>query len=257
MKKRTKAFFVIILYASCVVYAQDKQSLMNSIKSDPKYLYATGTSTIDMEDALNNAKDLLTLEIEQWLKENEVKEAKGYISISKEIFSHIQTQRGKLFRVFVYVAKSDVILYFKEEEASVVAFEDPQNRQIDNASDTREKVQDVKNERALEEAIQTIVPNEHSSFTLTLSEKRMTEIKTFLELNDYVNEGRESETITDVGNYSNMPKTGLVYVFIHNRNGEIPACLKVQDAVPVNMNTGKSDVIENYKGCGAIWIKIK
>jgi hypothetical protein len=60
-----------------------------------------------------------------------------------------------------------------------------------------------------------------------------------------------------VGKYSNLPQQGLVYVFIHNKQGQLPACLKVVDGNAINLRTGLLDEISNYKGCGAIWIKYK
>jgi hypothetical protein len=52
-----------------------------------------------------------------------------------------------------------------------------------------------------------------------------------------------------------LPATEACYVFIHNREGDIPAHIKWQGAKAVNMATGQSDSIQNYKGCGAIWIQ--
>ena len=80
-------------------------------------------------------------------------------------------------------------------------------------------------------------------------------IKQFSQLNDYVNNGRKKKNIIAVGKYSNLPKDELVYVFIHNRQGEVVACLKKEMGNMLNLATKKTDVISNYKGCGAIWIK--
>jgi hypothetical protein len=82
-------------------------------------------------------------------------------------------------------------------------------------------------------------------------------VSSFNELNAYINSGREAETIIAVGKYSNLPQQGLVYVFIHNKQGQIPACMKVVDGKAINLRTGLVDKMSNYKGCGAIWIKYK
>ena len=84
----------------------------------------------------------------------------------------------------------------------------------------------------------------------------MLNIKTFSELNEYVNSGRADGSITQVGKYANLPQNEVVYVFIHNRKGEIPACIKMTGGKSINMKTGKEDVVSSYTGCGAIWIKI-
>ena len=65
---------VIILFCfflfSTSLCAQNEQQEINEIKSSLNFLYAMGTSKISGEDASTNAKDLLVMEIEQWLKEN-------------------------------------------------------------------------------------------------------------------------------------------------------------------------------------------
>jgi hypothetical protein len=88
-------------------------------------------------------------------------------------------------------------------------------------------------------------------------EKALLTIKTFIELNEYINEGRENENIVQVGKYSTLPTDGIIYVFIHNREGEIPACMKMENGYTLNLSTGEEDYITSYKGCGAIWIKFK
>ena len=59
--------FLSLLMVSYALFSQNEQQEINAIKSDLNYLYATGTSIASEEEALENAKDLLVLEIEQWL----------------------------------------------------------------------------------------------------------------------------------------------------------------------------------------------
>ena len=99
----TILFFLIVSLFTAV--AQNELKKINEIKSDTGYLYATGTSTISCDEASNAAKDLLGLEIEQWLKDCDISDAAGYAAKSKENLSLINTQRGKLFRAFVYIQK--------------------------------------------------------------------------------------------------------------------------------------------------------
>lgn len=94
-------------------------------------------------------------------------------------------------------------------------------------------------------------------YTPTSQESSLLEITSFTALNEYINQGRKDGTVVGVGNYKNLPAFDSCYVFIHNREGQIPAVIKWQDAKAVNIATGRTDTIPNYKGCGAIWIKLK
>ena len=259
-----------------ISYAQNEQQQINAIKSNIDFLYATGISSASGEEASDNAKDLLALEIEQWLKENNTDDIAGYVAKSKETASQISTRRGNLYRVFVYVKKQDVLPYYKEEEVMVVDFVEPQT-QTENSDANKEDASAAADNSASEKTDNStpVIGNSVSTDTAkldlgrqdtkveesplyapTAQEKAMTEIASFTELNEFVNRGRRDGCITAVGKYSDMPKIGTVYVFIHNRMGEIPACMKVTDGTAVNLSTGNEDTISDYKGCGAIWIKI-
>jgi hypothetical protein len=235
-----KLIFGLLLCFPLLGLAQNEMQTINSIKSDNDYLYATGTSTVSEEDATGIARELIRLEIEQWLKEQSVDDVAGYIAKSKDCLSQINTRRGNLYRVFVYVKKTNIMSYKKGENVIVV---DLQNTQ----TQTQPQMQP-----------QTPTPVAvQPSFVPTAQEQRLLAISTFSELNDYINQGRQSGEIISVGNYKNLPASGTCYVFIHNREGMIPAHIKWQDSNTVNMQTGLADNVSDYKGCGAIWIKIK
>lgn len=227
------------------VHAQNEMKEINEIKSNVDFLYATGTSSVSAEDAANNARDLIALEIEQWLKEKSSEDAAGYVAKSKENLSQIKTKRGNLYRVFVFVKKEDVLPYDKEEEVMVVDFVEPQNAEPQKA------------EPQNAESNETIAVVAEPAYSPSVREKILLSLQTFSELNDYINQGRESRDITNVGNYKNLPSSGLCYIFIHNREGNIPAYIKMEGSKFTNMVTGKDDAVTNYKGCGAIWIQLK
>lgn len=228
--------------------AQNEQQKINEIKSNRNYLYATGTSTASEQEASDNAQDLLTIEIEEWLKEKTTDDIAGYVAKSQQSLSMIRTQRGKLYRAFVYVKKKDVLPYYKEEEVMIVDFTDTQVTNTDSVTTERTIAEEsTKEEMVIEEVV----------YTPTAKERAMIDVYSFTELNEYINQGRINGSIIEIGKYSTLPTSGTIYVFIHNRQGEIPACMKMTDGIAINLSTGKQDVISNYKGCGAIWIKFK
>jgi len=256
----------ILFFSSLFVHAQNEMKEINGIKSNINFLYATGTSSLSAEDAANNAKDLIALEIEQWLKENASDNITGYVAKSKENLSQIKTRRGNLYRVFVYVKKADVLPYYKEEDVMVVDFVEPQKVEKSDtsivvlpAADVKDSIPVVANNNVYEvvDSEVTNVINPEPQYSLSIKEKKLLTLYSFSELNDYINQGRESQNIINVGNYKNLPSAGLYYIFIHNREGKIPAYIKMDNSKFINMVTGKDDAITNYKGCGAIWIQLK
>ena len=265
---RRSILFLCLLMVSSVLFSQNEQQEINAIKSDLNYLYATGTSIASEDEATENAKDLLVLEIEQWLKENNTSDIAGYVAKSRENLAQIMTKRGKLYRVFAYVKKKDILPYYEEEKVMVVSYEGSQNDKHSTAKPSQESIATPVVVEPVEAPTISVAqdddaPNDVEAivseplYTPNETEREMLDIKTFIGLNDYINQGREDESIVDVGKYSNLPKSGMVYVFVHNREGKIAACMKVVDGTPTNLSTGKADEITNYKGCGAIWIKLK
>lgn len=235
-----RKYYIILCFSLTIggLFAQNEQQKINEVKGNRNYLYATGTSTTSEEEASDNAQDLLAIEIEQWLKEKTTDDIIGYVAKSQKSLSLIKTQRGKLYRVFAFVRKKDVLPYYKEEDLLIVDLVEMEELQSDSI-----KIQESGSVPPL------YVPNQ--------KERLMINVRSFTELNEYINQGREDGSIIEVGKYANMPNEGVVYVFIHNREGEIPACMKVTDGVALNMASGKEELISNYKGCGAIWIKLK
>ena len=215
--------------------AQGSLQEINDIKKSKRYVYAMAASSQSKEDATQRAKDLLLLEVEQWLKEEKTEDFAGYVVKVKNNTAQIETQRGKLFRVFVYVAKKDILPYAQNEEVETVKME---ASLPDTAS--------VKPEQSAAPKV-----------TLTATEEQMLKIDSFEALTSYIKENRANGKITDYGKYATMPKDADVYVFVYNPQGGISARIKRFGAESLNLSTLQKDDVANYKGCGAIWVKIK
>lgn len=262
---RNLLLLVYVLMSPYISFAQNEQQEINAIKSDTNFLYSTGTSISSAEEAYENAKDLLGLEIEQWLKENHAQDITGYVAKSKEKMSRIQTKRGNLFRVFAYVNKSEILTYLKDENVVVVELGGSSAGSSKETGSLKKMTENPVSTKPLElqstvekiSGTNVVVLGAPSTNVLTSYERRLLEIKRFTMLNDFINQGRADETIVEIGKYSNLPKSGVVYAFIHNREGDIEACMKVLDGEAINMLTGNKENISTYKGCGAIWIKVK
>ena len=232
-----RRYWMIICGLLCCLTSMAQGSLqeINDIKKSKRYVYAMAASAQSKEDATQRAKDLLLLEVEQWLKEEKTEDFAGYVVKVKNNTAQIETQRGKLFRVFVYVAKKDILPYAQNEEVETVKME---ASSTDTAS--------VKPE-------QSVAPK----VTLTSTEEQMLKIDSFEALTSYINENKANDKITDYGKYATMPKDADVYVFVYNPQGGISARIKRFGAESLNLSTLQKDDVANYKGCGAIWVKIK
>lgn len=255
-----KRTLMLMLCQSVVVgamFAQNKQKEINAIKSNKNYLYATAMSKESSEEASNNSKDLLALEIEQWLKESKADDVAGYVAKSREKLSVINTRRGSLYRVFAYVRKKDILPYYKEEEVIKVDFVEPLYEDSVEVKTNQDSQPTDTSPSSVVEAIENDIREQITLYKPTEKEIEMLGVHTFMALNDYINQGRKEGSIIEVGKYSTMPQTGLAYVFIHNRQSEILACIRLTDGELLNLGTGIKDSFSYYKGCGAIWIKLK
>lgn len=240
MKRCLLSYLLPFMILTFVNAQTDKTNEINRIKKNRNYLTATGTSSSSVEDASLNAKALLQLEIEQWLKENTKEDIAGFISISKENVSVIETKRGSLFRSFVYVMKKDILPYYKDEEPITDA------KLITN----NEKTNEV--ELVAKDTI--VITNEDTIlFTPTSKEVEMLKVTSFDMLNKYIKEKNDLGEIVESGKYATMPKDKACHVFIYNRQGQIPACLRITETDTYNIKTGNKDTVQNYKDCGAIW----
>ncbi len=223
------------------LYAQDNQKEINNIKKSKHYVYASATSTTSKEEAAQSAKDLLLLEVEQWLKDEKKDDVVGYVVKVKNSSLQIETQRGKLYRVFAYVAKKNVLPFYKDEEIESVRKDTVKTEQQNTPVAATPKV----------EQLAVAKP------TLTPEEEKMVKIDQFDDLNAYVAGLKASGAISDYGKYATMPKDSDIYLFVYNTQGEICAKIKRFSSESLNMSTWKKDDVTNYKKCGAIWIKMK
>lgn len=244
---------LLLFGAYFTVQAQTELEQINAIKSNLDFLSATGTSTKSSEDAVSIAKDLIALEIEQWLKDNSVDNIAGYVAKSCENISQITTQRGSLFRVFVYVKKTDILTYNKGDDVLVVDLAENKLTSKNEVASTSANLSSAPKDK-INESLSPVVESK-PVYVPSAFERQLISIKTFSSLNDYINQGRERGDILNVGNYKTLPTSGNFYVFIHNREGNVPACLKPNGTTYINIVTGEEDAITNYKGCGAIWIQ--
>lgn len=211
--------------------AADAMKSINKIKLDNKYISASGTSTKNYEEARDNALAVLQLEVQNWLQETNQTETSGVMMPTKDKCMVIETQRGSLFRVFLYVAKKSIVPMAQDEQLIVVT-EQPSSVTTSPVTTTNPMAA-------------TITP----VYEPTPFEQQMLQVKKATDIEQFV----KQDDIARYGIYKDRPSTGTYYLLLYDREGEIPAYLKFSDGTLTNVLTGNEDTFDNYKGCGAYW----
>ena len=232
----------LILVMLCLLSSQaqemsaaDAMKSINKIKLDNKYISASGTSTKNYEEARDNALAVLQLEVQNWLQETKQNETSGVMLPTKDKCMVIETQRGSLYRVFLYVTKKSIIPMSQDEQLIVVT-EHPSSVTTSPVTTTNPMAA-------------TITPvYEHTPF-----EQQMLQVKKAVDIEQFV----KQDIIGRYGAYKDRPATGIYYLLLYNREGEVPACLKFDNGTLTNVLTGNEDFFDNYKGCGAYWFTKK
>lgn len=215
--------------------ASDAMKSINKIKMDNRYITASGTSMKGYEEARDNALAVLQLEVENWLKETKQTDASGVMMPTKDKCMVIETQRGNLYRVFLYVTKKSIIPMLQDEQLVVVT-ENPAT--VTTSPSTMVNPMEA-----------TITP----VYEPTPFEQQMLQVKKATEIESFV----KQSDIAKFGKYIDRPQTGNYYLLLYNREGEVPACLKFDNGTLTNVATGEEDTFDNYKGCGAYWFIVK
>lgn len=232
----------LILVMLCLLSSQaqemsaaDAMKSINKIKLDNKYISASGTSTKNYEEARDNALAVLQPEVQNWLQETKQNETSGVMLPTKDKCMVIETQRGSLYRVFLYVTKKSIIPMSQDEQLIVVT-EHPSSVTTSPVTTTNPMAA-------------TITP----VYEPTPFEQQMLQVKKAVDIEQFV----KQDIIGRYGAYKDRPATGIYYLLLYNREGEVPACLKFDNGTLTNVLTGNEDFFDNYKGCGAYWFTKK
>lgn len=278
MKKHLSIIYIIIcVFGCCWLQAQSNDTAnalieINQIKRSPdRYFFAEATSK-NWEEALDNAKILLTAQLESWAKhENDTIE--GYLARANEHLFQIKAMRGQLYRAFVYVARTDLLPISSQQEIMIVPVDkntgptielvqvassirpdvekertEPQDTIPHSVPMTEKKDKEVSAQNKLEEAPKT-------DYQLTVDEQKMLDVQSFNGINDFIRRLYSIKKVKDYGNHADMPED--CYLFIHNHEGNILAYLHKTGDTFFNLKTKQSDSLFNYKGCSLIWYQLR
>lgn len=272
MNKRI--YLILIGLCICINVLSQTETMsvvqkINQIKKSPdEYIYAEGTSK-NWDEALDNAKTLLASYIDIWAKSATTQDkVDGYIAKANEHIFEIKAMRGQLYRAFVYVKKSDMTPYTKDDKLMIVPVQQESEVQValvspDSTEDEvvelplvkEEKTPIVSEQPAIELQIETKV--ESIDYTPTPEEQRMLQVKQANQINEFIRGMQAENRIASFGKYNELPIDKDCYLFIYDKEGNLPARLHKKNGTYFNMDTETLDDIANYKGCGAFWFILR
>ena len=246
--KRVLLAFLLAFLCGLYVEAQtstDVTKNINKIKRDTMYIYAEST-TKDLSEAYNNARAILEMQVGDWVRKQHPSESiEVCIVKAKEHLLRLDTRRGELYRVFVYVRKSDIMPIADKSEVAVFEVESPTEKKIPEAAPA---------------IIVTEEPPEQElppTLELTSEEKVMRQIKSFYDVEPYIKGLKEKGKLNKYGIFATLPTDDDCHIFVYDKQGNISALLRKSGIVQYNLDTLKEDNVKNYKNCGAIWFQLK
>lgn len=279
---------ILILQLACIVPAlaqEDKNAEINKIKRSRDYLTVTGTSMVSAEEASENARMLIDVEIEQWLQENAEGDIAGYIAKSKENLAVIETKRGSLFRAFIYVKKKDILPYYENETVMAelpepLVPETPVNVDTIKAEEiiippVEENVVKVESEEGLVSTVEYLPPVEKPAEEVIVAplesasggisnmdeEQSMLKKYSLSSVSKYLGQLKKADKLAEYGKEAAWPSTGVVYFFFADYNNVVRGYLKVSDGTVINLANGNqveiADYLTKYETGTYIWFTLK
>lgn len=246
MGKRIIYLFIVVCISTTIfAQEQDATTEINNIKAHvDEYIYAEVTS-VTWEDAIDNAKYLLNIEIDEWLDRNNISEKTSYLEKAHEFLKEIKAMRGDKYRAFVYIQIND-IMSLQDSGQRIIKIENG-----DNFVDEKITTNEEKNQ-------QTNIASLNSKNSLLSDiEQAMLSVIDANNIEAFIKKFRNEDKITSYGRMKDIPTNGECYIFVYNRDMGISAYLKKTTNGYINIKTGALDNLSNYKGCGAIWFRNK
>ena len=287
MKYLMRIAVLLVLFAWSIptLAQEDKNAEINKIKRSRDYLTVTGTSMASAEEASENAKMLIDVEIEQWLQENAEGDIAGYVAKSKENLAVIETKRGSLFRAFIYVKKKDILPYY-EDETVMAELPNPIVTDTPIIVDTmkveeittppvEENIVEVKSEEELvstveylpqvekpvEEVIVAPLESANGGVSNMEEENSMLKVYSVSSISKYLGKLKQADKLAEYGKEVAWPSNGVVYFFFADYNNVVRGYIKMTDGTAFNLANGEvvelADYLTKYETGTYIWFTLK
>lgn len=219
----------------CAQQTEELKKEINKIKKSTQYLYAETTMS-DPEEALATALDMLMRDAQKWIVEKKKLNDKDVDLVLTNLSQHyekVELSRGDMFRAFVYVKKSDIIL--------------SQNTVVTNG----QQIMFGELEEGLPQKVVTQKSEELPEAIL-----RLLALRQYHEVPPCLETLLKEGIITDYKRYASLQNPDLYVLIIYNRQAEVEAILS-EGPDRINFRTGEPDGVANYKGRGAIGVQLR
>lgn len=243
----------LMLVVCGIAQAMDqKMERVNAIKKNPDYLYGEATMK-ELTEAEILAFELLQAEVDAWLEQK----APYNSSVDKELPSithHIRQmadtlvlRRAGMYRVFAYLKKSAL--------QSVTDVQPPSEQETPHTPNQLQvsPVQKEK-EHLITPEMERFIKRQFMQRNGAI--ERIKGAKNFFELKTILPPLKEQGLVADYGKYATADNPEDCYLIVYDIAGNIKALLDRGETIRLNLKTGKEDSIENYRGCGAIWVRM-
>ena len=282
---RIAVLLVLFAWAIPTLAQEDKNAEINKIKRNRDYLTVTGTSMFSAEEASENARMLIDVEIEQWLKENAEGDIAGYVAKSKENLAVIETKRGSLFRAFIYVKKKDILPYYEDETVMAelpnpIVTDTPIIVDTVKIEDTttppvEENIVEVKSEEELVSTVEYLPPVEKPTEEVIVAplesasggvsnleeEKSMLKVYSISSVSKYLGKLKQADKLAEYGKEVAWPGNGVVYFFFADYNNVVRGYIRMTDGTSFNLTNGEqvelADYLAKYETGTYIWFTLK
>lgn len=223
----TLCCMMVLALASFSQSVEEQKKKINTIKKSSSYIYAEATLDNEQE-ALDLAQELLYQRINEYIvTKKKFKDAKETVVINQNYASEqIRLPRGNMFRAFMFVKKSDIIPTVNAVVGRVETKEDEQSTIEFVQDDTEDIITTIRNLRTLEDM-----------------RSELARLK-------------QEDKIVSYAKYSELASPENFILIIYNKQGLVKAVLS-EGKQRTNLNTNQPDNISNYKGTGAVGVKLK
>jgi hypothetical protein len=237
MQQKIKKVVIGILACFCIIPSvaqettDEKKKEINVIKKSADYIYAEATMA-DQQAAMDLAKEILYNNVNEW-----VAKQKKFAGSDKVVTANtnytiedVTLPRGNWFRAFMYVRKKDII-------------------PVENAT-----VSEVVNQDT-EQTAKPVEPN-IPGLEDPQMEKQFLAVENTEQLSTLLKQLKTEGKIIEFNKYNSLNNPNEYVVFVFSKEGKICAVLS-QGPERINLKTKQPDQVTNYKGNGAIGVKIK
>lgn len=236
-----KRTFIIILMTlvGIAVFSQsveEQKKKIASIKKSSSYIYAEVTTT-SQQQAIDLATDMLYNNVNEWAAKKKKFAGSNKIVTRNTNYTveQITMPRANMYRAFMYVKKTDVIPADNVEVRNTSA-------EVAEANTSKPKPAKV-------------IPIRNSNRDAVVSE--LLPIKNTGQLSAKLKELKTNGKIAEYDNLRGLKGKNLAeyMMVVFNKEDSVEAVLS-EGENRINLQTSAPDQLTNYKGCGAIGVKV-